>query len=98
MVELSEKRPLVINSYADLLNTVTAVLKDAGVIKEQSEATTYELVSTPIAKKMLKEKGYKTGSYTGFKGVLKANNIEGEVKGVCMWYKRADIEAIPAKR
>lgn len=92
---ISDSKPLVIRSQEEFLECVKAFLaRSIGVGVNSGEATVQqEEVSIRVAKAMLAAKGYHVKSHVAFKECVKG--LTPVKRGRHLWYKTADIAAIP---
>lgn len=95
---ISDNNPLTFTSAQEFLDCMKQVLmRGVGLNGEQiTEAITQSEVTTRIAKRMLKEKGYAVASHSCFKKTVA--HLTPVKKGKDYWYDTADIQAIPNKK
>lgn len=57
-----------------------------------------EWVTAPVAKKMLKEKGYRATAYQTLIALAKNHNVRMEKRGRDLWFQTKGIKQIPSKK
>lgn len=99
LLQITAENPLIITTEKGLEQVMARMLNRLGF-----EANTPSMpaiiateVTTRLAKKMLKEKGYRVSSNVAFKKVITDHNITPERKGKDDWYQVSDLQRVPAR-
>lgn len=91
---------VIVTDRDNLKLVLTEVLQELGLTGQATAPVSRvdDEVSTPIARKLLADKGYNVKSCQALNNLMETYNVVAVKRGRDNWYKGSDIERIPAKR